>query len=415
MKYRINAIFYRNKKSSCRGARAKRKSNLKSSVIPMHFRYNSEKINIEMLFELGSLPSPPPKPRMRIFFKHVKNIISFFGTCLIKALSVIVKPLFIFLSKERKSNQHLMFYTGVFASAVLVAGIALVTVLAGLFGRYFAPYNELTVPDVVGERLSDIDSKTTESYELLISYENSDDIPSGTVISQKPIGGVTRKLYKNGKQCPLTLIVSAGKSFYTVADFSGQSSRSVLLELQNEGISIKTVYIYSTSVPASNVISTAPTAGERLYSGEILTVKISLGKKINTVTVPDLYGLSEAAAKALLEERGLTLGKITYRASTAAAGKIISQEFSPYTSLNEGTAVNITVSLGQTASEKIVPELYGLSIEEARKKLAEVGLVIGSIYSVSSGAPSGTVITQAPIAGTPITASLTSVDLFVSS
>lgn len=414
MKYRIKSIFYRKGAVKHGSIHAKRRFD-SSSALTSPFNGNTEKINLDLLFELGVLPSPKPRARIKFFSKRVKSFLSHVGTCFVKALSVIVKPIMLFLSRLGRNGQRLSFYTGVFASAVLVAGIAMITVLAGLFGGYLTPYNEFNVPDVIGEKLSDIESTASENCELLILYENSNDIPSGTVISQKPVGGVTRKLYKNGRPCQLTLVVSAGKSFYTVADFSGQSSRSALLELQNAGISVNKVYIHSATAPENSVISTSPTAGERLYSGEILTVRISLGKKINTATVPDLYGLSEVTARALLEERGLALGKITYRASDTAAGKIISQEFSPYTVLSEGTAINITVSLGRTAGEKTVPELYGLSIEEARKKLAEVGLVIGGIYSVSSGAPSGTVITQTPIAGTQITASVTSVDLFVSS
>lgn len=415
MKYRINAISYRKRTEKHGRIHAHRKSTSQSALTLPPLQSKNERINLELLFELSALPSPKPTARLHLFFRRAKNALPYIGRYLAKALSAVGKPFALLLSGMGKGGQRLSFYTGVLVSAVLVAGIAFITVLAGLFGGYFTPYSEFTVPDVVGEKLSDIEDTATENYELLISYENSDVIPSGTVISQKPSGGVTRKLYKNGKPCPLTLVVSAGKSFYTVADFSGQSARSALLELQNGGISVNTVYIYSETVPANSIISTSPTAGERLYSGEILTVKISRGKKAETATVPELYGLSEVAAKVLLEERGLTLGKITYRASDTAAGKIISQEFSPYTVLDKGTAINITVSLGRTASEKTVPELYGLTVEEAKRKLAEVGLVVGGIYSVSSGAPSGTVITQTPIAGTPITASLISVDLFVSS
>ena len=62
-----------------------------------------------------------------------------------------------------------------------------------------------------------------------------------------------------------------------------------------------------------------------------------------------------------------------------------------------------------------VPDLYGMSLEEAAEKLREFGLVIGNTYPVANAAPKGTVITQSPVAGTPLTSSTVSVDLYVSS
>ena len=56
-----------------------------------------------------------------------------------------------------------------------------------------------------------------------------------------------------------------------------------------------------------------------------------------------------------------------------------------------------------------------MNVDEARERLAEYGLVLGGIYSVSSGAQKGTVVAQTPIAGTPISASVNSVDIFISS
>ena len=152
-----------------------------------------------------------------------------------------------------------------------------------------------------------------------------------------------------------------------------------------------------------------------LYEGETLTVRISLGKETVFVGVPNLYGLNEAQATALLLSKGLELGKVTYSPAQEDAGKIIRQQYSPYEKVPLGSSVDITVSLGAQTQQKNVPDLYGLTTEEAAQKLSEVGLVLGNIYSVSSGAPKGTVVTQAPVAGTPITSSITSVDVYISS
>ena len=62
-----------------------------------------------------------------------------------------------------------------------------------------------------------------------------------------------------------------------------------------------------------------------------------------------------------------------------------------------------------------MPDLYGLSIDEAKARLSSVGLVCGNVYAVSSGAAGGTVVAQSIVAGAPIPAGTVSVDIYVSS
>ena len=131
--------------------------------------------------------------------------------------------------------------------------------------------------------------------------------------------------------------------------------------------------------------------------------------------MPSLFGLSETEASAAISYAGLTLGKITYQSSDIEAGKVIAQQYTPFSQLTSGTSIDITVSLGNAFTQKYIPELYGLTVEEAAEKLGAVGLVIGNIYAVSSGAPAGTVISQSILPSTPITSNITSVDIYVSS
>ncbi len=413
MKYRINALYYKNQKI--------RHASLKARRTPC-FLYvlsqataNGEKINFDTLFELGELPIPKKPSPFRLLSIGFKKMLLFISHTLKKAGRLLFKILSFPFTRVRDTNRHLAFYSGVLVSAFTVALISALVVIIGLFGSYFAPYESISVPDLTGKELESIEASIDERYELLVSYKSSSDIPAGTVISQIPNADVSRKFYKSTDKCTITVTVSKGPEFYTVDDFLSKSSRDALLTLKNLGIAVKTVFEYSDTANYGTVISTFPKADERLYKGDTLTLKISLGKKILTCTVPDLYGLNEAAAKALLDARHLTLGTITYRHSSAQAGKIIAQGYSPYSTLNEGTPIDITVSLGDKTQQKEVPDLYGLSIEQASDALAEVGLVIGSIYSVSSGAPKGTVISQTPIADTPITSSITHVDIYISS
>ncbi len=414
MKYRIKAISFKVSKKPPKNPKAKYRNIFCPSVIPPVLQKNRESIDFNLLFEIGELPNPKKIPLklkavylFKVIFSKIKKLSAAVGRLLIRAVTAL-------FGRIRDKNRRLAFYSGLLCSALLVASVSLVTVLIGLFGKYLLPYEKLTIPSFVGKSFAELESAEGGNYELVISYKNSDTVPAGTVISQAPDEGVTRKLYKNGEPCTISLTVSSGKSFYTVDSLVGVDLRTALLKLKNNDIATKIVYEYSSEISGGTIISTSPSEGKKLYDGEILTLKISRGKEIKTASVPDLYGLNESAARSLLEERGLLLGTITYTRSSTPQGKIISQQYSPYTSIEEGSTVDITVSLGNTVTEKRVPELYGLTVSEAEKRLAEVGLVVGGIYSVSSGAPSGTVIAQTPVAGTPITSSVNYVDLYIS-
>ena len=152
-----------------------------------------------------------------------------------------------------------------------------------------------------------------------------------------------------------------------------------------------------------------------ISDGDTVTLRVSLGKKIKAISVPDLYNLTESGACLAIEERGLTVGNISYEESSLPAGRVIAQSPAPFESLREGEAVSFTVSAGERFATHSVPDLYGMTVEQARLKLREVGIVVGNVYSVSSGAPSGTVVAQSPIPSSPIVSSITSVDLYISS
>ena len=115
-----------------------------------------------------------------------------------------------------------------------------------------------------------------------------------------------------------------------------------------------------------------------------------------------------------MKSSSLSVGEVTYVRSSKKAGTVISQSPSPYLSVTKGDAVSLTVSAGEAFYTPTVPDLYGMSVEEAKDALLGVGLTVSSVYSVSSAAKNKTVIFQSPIAGTPITSSITSVELHIS-
>ena len=55
-----------------------------------------------------------------------------------------------------------------------------------------------------------------------------------------------------------------------------------------------------------------------------------------------------------------------------------------------------------------------MTLEKAKRVLADYGLVLGEVYAAKSSEPQGTVIAQAPLPDSDITPSVVTVGLYIS-
>ncbi|MCK5565916.1 MAG: PASTA domain-containing protein, partial [Planctomycetes bacterium] len=150
-----------------------------------------------------------------------------------------------------------------------------------------------------------------------------------------------------------------------------------------------------------------------VYNMNIARVRVILAESLLEVTVPDVVGLTQAAAELDIVAAGLVVGTVTMTASpTVPAGDVISQNPAASTSVDIGSSVDIEVSLGAVPVD--VPNVVGQAQATAEGNIVAVGLVVGTVTPVSSETvPFGEVISQDPIGGTSVAAG-SSVDLVVS-
>ena len=121
------------------------------------------------------------------------------------------------------------------------------------------------------------------------------------------------------------------------------------------------------------------------------------------VQVPNLDGLTVQGASTALAEFDLRLGAQTPELSDRPEGTIIAQQPAAGEMLEQGQAVNVTVSGGQ--EQATVPQLVGLtSIEAARLALSDANLQLGEIKQKDSEQPPGYVLDQDPAEGSAVDA-----------
>ena len=153
----------------------------------------------------------------------------------------------------------------------------------------------------------------------------------------------------------------------------------------------------SNAVPAGSVISQNPAGGASVAPGSAVALVVSTGPA--SVVVPDVVGLTQAAAFTAINGVGLVVGSVTTASSnTIPTGSVISQNPVGGVSVALGSAVNIVVSTG--TSNVSVPNVVGLAQAAATSAINGAGLVLGTVTPASSNTvPAGSVISQNPVGG----------------
>ena len=123
--------------------------------------------------------------------------------------------------------------------------------------------------------------------------------------------------------------------------------------------------------------------------------------KSGKVTVPDVRGMSEEDAKALLNKKGLGIQVVTRKESKKyKAGKISKQTPEAGEKVSKHTKIEVVVSSGLVGSKKAIPDVSGMSETEAQNELEEEGFKVTSSFQYDDSVESGKVISTTPEAGT---------------
>ncbi len=374
---------------------------------------SEEPIDFISLFEFSeeyevSLPVPRKKPSIfsKILF-WLKKTVSNIGNKLRERIK---------RKRERRKNRPETLYMllGAGSASILVSILSVSIVLLSLFGSYSAPYTTVTVPDLVGTLYDESAEESGELFSYVVDYEYNPNVPAGYVISQTPPANTQRRVYSKNGHCLISLTVSHAKAAYKLEELVGFSERDASLILRNNGLIPEIKKEYSSTVEHGTVIKMSPDPDKIMADGERVTLTVSIGPQIILCAVPNVCGLTETQAATRIISAGLICGQTIYSVSELPAGTVIAQSIDPKKAVEENTAIDITVSIGR-GNLKTVPDLYGMTEDEARVALREYGLVLGVIIPVGSAEAKGTVIAQTPFPNTPITSSTVAVDVYVSS
>jgi beta-lactam-binding protein with PASTA domain len=257
---------------------------------------------------------------------------------------------------------------------------------------------QVQVPNVVGLTQAAATTAITNAGLVLgtVSQASSNTVAAGNVISESPVAGTSVNVGSS-----VNIVVSTGPAQVQVPNVVGLTQAAATTAITNAGLVLGTVsQASSNTVAAGNVISESPVAGTSVNSGSSVNIVVSTGPA--QVQVPNVVGLTQAAATTAITNAGLVLGTVSQAASnTVAAGSVISESPVAGTSVNSGSSVNIVVSTGPAQVQ--VPNVVGLTQAAATTAITNAGLVLGTVSQASSNTvAAGNVISESPVAGTSV-------------
>jgi beta-lactam-binding protein with PASTA domain len=177
-----------------------------------------------------------------------------------------------------------------------------------------------------------------------------------------------------------------------VPRLAGLTDDQARAKLADAGLEVGTPnHEYSTKVQANRVISQDPPADEFVDKGATVTYVLSLGT--HPTKVPSIVGLSRAEAEAALAKAHLN-GEFNPVDSDQPKGTVVSTDPAPGTQVARDSKVTVSVSRGQ----KKVPDVVGLTQDEAEQLIKSRGFTPQVSDDNTSTEPKGTVTGQTPAA-----------------
>lgn len=248
--------------------------------------------------------------------------------------------------------------------AIITGLVVLIAAIVAIIMMFTSGFNTKTqkLENFVGFSYDQLQDNSSYNYEFVAEYEKSDQYDPGTVINQSPEAG--SKVMQGSK---VTLIVASSDKDITMPNVYGLSLELAQQTLQLEGLNnFKTMDIASDNVEEGKVIYTDPKATSVVSAEQEVTIYVSAGPTttvIETLTVPDVSGLTQSGARAFLEKFGFTNISFVTQDNAIKKGVVISQSPAVGSQAKTTDSIKVIISSGiTTTSAQAVKYSVGIKL-----------------------------------------------------
>ncbi|MFI9309240.1 Stk1 family PASTA domain-containing Ser/Thr kinase [Streptomyces triculaminicus] len=249
---------------------------------------------------------------------------------------------------------------------IIAALGALLAVLAGTGVWYINSGQFTSVPGVLDLTQAEAEKKLDAAgLGVRTDQAFSDTVERGHVVATDPKPG--ERIRNTGK---VTLTVSRGPQKAEVPNVVGMTLDQAKKKIEGQGLTVGEISKqFSGETPKGSVLATDPKPGVERRPDSAVALVVSQGRQIS---VPDVTGLSAAAATSALRDAGLDVKVSDDQVfSDRPQGSVAQQSPAKGAQAAEGDAVTVTLSKGKEMIA--VPDVTGKSEAEARKALTDAG------------------------------------------
>ncbi len=231
------------------------------------------------------------------------------------------------------------------AGVVIVVVIIAICFVFGLLYNYFGGGNadnkEFEIQDYVGLDFEQVRAEHGYKINFEKLSEEFSEYDEGIIISQNVDAGTTIK-----PRTKVGVTISKGPKMRKVTAIdNGYLAEQAVARLNEDGFEVQQKFKWSEDIPAGQVIETYPPANYEMKEGSTVMLIISRGPVITEVSMPDLYGKEEEAAKQMLEDLDLSVQILTTN-SDLPEGRVVRQSHSANQKVKTSETVTIYISTG---------------------------------------------------------------------
>lgn len=164
-----------------------------------------------------------------------------------------------------------------------------------------------------------------------------------------------------------------------VPNLIGKNQNNLKSVLSKSGLEYEVLdSIYDPSKVEGTVLAQDPEASKLtdVYVKSTHVVKVRVSKRTQLVEMPDLVDKSQRFAGSVLKNRGFRY-KLEYKPSLEAHGAVLEQLYKNKPVMGGkrlpiGSMIKLVVGRGEAGVPQDLPNLFGLSIEEAKARVAKM-------------------------------------------
>ncbi len=228
-----------------------------------------------------------------------------------------------------------------------------------------------------------------------ISYDFSDKIKSGNVISQSIKAGTNISI--DDDSTILKIVISKGKKII-IPDFKKMSVTEITDWIIKNKLKVEFKDSYDESVKENSVVSASHNKGDAVSEGTIITITLSKGK----LKMPEFKDLNEFRTWAL--KYNINYEEEHEFSDDVSIGEVIKYSYATGEVIKNGDTIIVTISDGKKVT---VPNVKGISKNSAINKLKNASLNYGIVYKYSDSVNEGNVISQSISSGATVSVGTT--------